>query len=74
MLRITSCRTVALRLVPGRGRPGARGAVAAVRLSMELGPMPKEHVEDDFSPLENLPDRGEEELCDYFEEFYKNIR
>ena len=73
MLRITSCRTVALRLVPGRGRPGARGAAAAVRLRWS-GPMPKEQFENDFPSLEKLPDRGEEEVWDYLEELYENMR
>jgi hypothetical protein len=33
-----------------------------------------EHFENDLPLLENLPDRDEEELLDYLEEFYKNIR
>ena len=33
-----------------------------------------EHFENDFPGLEKLPDRGEEELWDYLEEFYENIR
>ena len=33
-----------------------------------------EHFENDFSALEKLPDRSEEELWDYLEEFYENIR
>jgi hypothetical protein len=57
---------------------GRKPAPLAVRLSMEdkmaekpvmLGP-----PENDFPPLEKLPDRGEEELWDYLEEIYKNIR
>ena len=33
-----------------------------------------EYFENDFPALEKLPDRGEEELWDYLEEFYENIR
>jgi hypothetical protein len=36
--------------------------------------MLKEHFENDFPPLEKLPDGGEEELWDYLEEIYKNIK
>jgi hypothetical protein len=36
--------------------------------------MLKEHFENDFPPVEKLPDRGEEELWDYLEEIYNNIR
>jgi hypothetical protein len=30
-------------------------------------------AQNDFPPLESLPERGEEELWDYLEEFYKNM-
>ena len=39
-----------------------------------VGPMPKEHFENNFPPLEELPDRGEEEVWDYLEELYENMR
>jgi hypothetical protein len=39
-----------------------------------VGPMPKENFENNFAPLEKLPDRGEEEVWDYLEELYENIR
>jgi hypothetical protein len=36
--------------------------------------MPKEHFENNFPPLEKRPDRGEEEMWDYLEELYENMR
>ncbi len=39
-----------------------------------VGPMPKEYFENNFAPLEKLPDRFEEEVWDYLEEFYENMR
>ena len=35
--------------------------------------MPKEHFENNFPPLEKLPE-GEEEVWDYLEELYENMR
>ena len=39
-----------------------------------VGPMSNENFENNFPPLEKLPDRGEEEVWDYLEELYENIR
>jgi hypothetical protein len=36
--------------------------------------MPKEHFENRFPLLEKLSDRGEEEVWDYLEELYENMR
>ena len=39
-----------------------------------VGPMPKEQLENKFPPLEKLPDRVGEEVWDYLEELYENMR
>jgi hypothetical protein len=39
-----------------------------------VGSMPKEHFENNFPPLEKLQDRGEDEVWDYLEELYENMR